>query len=64
MEYPSGYRHLAYLQELTMGVTVMRNMPGHRRESGVEGGSRVCGEKHNLLYRQCKAWVEGDDVDI
>ncbi|KAK4501179.1 hypothetical protein PRZ48_006985 [Zasmidium cellare] len=63
MEYPAGYRHLAYLQELTMGVKVMRDMPGHRRENGVEGGSKVCGEKHDQLYWQCKTWVEGGEVN-
>ncbi|KIW30158.1 uncharacterized protein PV07_05924 [Cladophialophora immunda] len=63
-DYPSGYRYLAYLQEVTMGVTVLRDMPGHRRESGVEGGSKDCGDKHDLLYWQCKAWVEGKDMEI
>lgn len=47
-----------------MGVKVLRDLPGHRREKDVEGGSRACGEKHDLLYWQCKAWVEGGDVDI
>ena len=64
MEYPCGYRYLAYCQEATMGVKILRDMPGHRREDGAEGGSKACGEKHNLLYWQCKAWVEGGDVDI
>ncbi|KAL2432103.1 Pea pathogenicity protein 2 [Exophiala dermatitidis] len=63
-EYPSGYRYLAYCQEESMGVKVLRDLPGHRREKDVEGGSRACGEKHDLLYWQCKAWVEGGDVDI
>ncbi|EXJ75951.1 pep2-like protein [Cladophialophora psammophila CBS 110553] len=64
MDYPSGYRYLAYLQEATMGVAVLRDMPGHRRENGVEGGSKDCGDKHDLLYWQCKAWVEGKDMEI
>ncbi|KIW72461.1 hypothetical protein PV04_00652 [Phialophora macrospora] len=63
-QYPSGYRYLAYCQEETMGVEVLKDMPGHRRENGVEGGSKACGEKHDLLYWQCKAWVEGGEVDI
>ncbi|KAF2499976.1 putative pathogenesis associated protein Pep2 [Lophium mytilinum] len=57
--YPSGYRYLAYCQELTMGVKVMLDMPGHRRE-----GDSVCGKKHDQLYWQCKQWVEGEKVDI
>lgn len=63
-QFSSGYRYLAYCQEKTMGVKVMRDMPGHRREKGVEGGSVVCGEKHDLLYWQAKKWVEGEEVDI
>jgi len=57
--YPSGYRYLAYLQEETMGVKVLLDMPGHRRE----GGS-ACGLKHDLLYWQAKQWVEGEDVEV
>ena len=63
-QFPSGYRYLAYCQEKTMGVHVMRDMPGHRRENGVEGGSKAAGEKHDLLYWQVKKWVEGENVDI
>jgi len=63
-EYPSGYRFLAYCQEKMMGVKVLLDMPGHRRENGVEGGNKACGEKHDLLYWQCKKWVEGGEVDI
>ncbi|KAK5678028.1 hypothetical protein LTR17_027673 [Elasticomyces elasticus] len=62
--YPSGYRHLAYLQEKTMGVKVARDMPGHRRENGAPGGSQACGDKHDLLYWQCKNWVEAQNIDI
>jgi hypothetical protein len=57
--YPSGYRYLAYCQEKTMGVKVMLDMPGHRRE-----GDNVNGKKHDLLYWQAKAWVEGEKVEI
>ncbi|OQV00412.1 hypothetical protein CLAIMM_05907 [Cladophialophora immunda] len=62
--YPSGYRHLAYCQEKTMGVRVLPDMPGHRREKGLPGGSLACGEKHDLLYWQCKQWLEGEDFEI
>jgi hypothetical protein len=62
--YPTGYRYLAYCQEKTMGVKVLLDMPGHRRENGAPGGSQVCGEKHDKLYMQCKAWLEGEDIDI
>ncbi|KAH6716418.1 pathogenesis associated protein Pep2 [Leptodontidium sp. 2 PMI_412] len=57
--FPSGYRYLAYCQEETMGVKVMLDMPGHRREPDTPSGA-----KHDLLYLQCKQWVEGDEVDI
>lgn len=56
-QYPPGYRHLAYLQESTMGVKVLLDLPGHRRE-----GSTVNGQKHDLLYVQARDWVEGKDV--
>jgi len=62
--FPSGYRYLAYCQEISMGVKVLRNMPGHNRENGVRGGSREAGEKHDLLYWQAKAWVEGEDISF
>lgn len=58
-KFPTGYRYLAYCQEKTMGVKVMLDMPGHRRE-----GDSVCGKKHDLLYWQTKAWVEGEAVEI
>ncbi|KAH8664489.1 hypothetical protein BX600DRAFT_413674 [Xylariales sp. PMI_506] len=57
--YPDGYKYLAYCQELTMGVTVLKDMPGHRRHAGTPNG-----DKHDLLYAQGKAWVEGEDVEI
>ena len=57
--FPVGYRYLAYCQEETMGVSVMRDMPGHRREAG-----NICGKKHDELYWLCKKWVEGEDVDV
>lgn len=63
-KFPTGYRYLAYCQEKTMGVKVLLDMPGHRRENGVAGGSKACGEKHDLLYWQCKDWLEGTEVEI
>lgn len=57
--YPEGYKCLAYCQELTMGVTVLRDMPGHRRHVGT-----VCGEKHDLLYRLSKDWLDGKTIDV
>jgi hypothetical protein len=63
-EYPSGYRYLAYCQEKTMGVKVMLDMPGHNRENGIEHGSKIGGEKHNLLYWQAKKWLEGEEFDV
>jgi hypothetical protein len=57
--YPQGYKCLAYCQEATMGVKVLMDMPGHRRE-----GSTTNGEKHNLLYALSKRWMEGGDIDI
>lgn len=57
--FPTGYRYLAYCQEETMGVRVMLDMPGHRREPDTASG-----KKHDQLYWQCKQWVEGEEVDI
>ena len=51
-QYPQGYKCLAYCQELTMGVTVLRDMPGHRRDVGT-----ACEDKHDLLYQQAKDWL-------
>lgn len=59
-EYPSGYRYLAYCQEATMGVKVIRDLPGHRREVG----STVNGDKHDALYRQIKQWMDGEDIEF
>ncbi|CAI7637437.1 unnamed protein product [Penicillium bialowiezense] len=57
--YPDGYKFLAYCQELTMGVTVAKDMPGHRRQVGT-----AAGEKHDLLYRQAKEWLDGKEIQI
>ncbi|KAJ5215658.1 uncharacterized protein N7498_002065 [Penicillium cinerascens] len=57
--YPEGYKCLAYCQELTMGVTVLKDMPGHRRHVGT-----VCGEKHDMLYRFAKDWLDGKSIDV
>lgn len=62
--YPSGYRYLAYCQEKVMGVRVLLDMPGHRREKGIPGGRLVCGEKHDLLYWQCKQWLDGELLSV
>ena len=66
MVFPSGYRYLAYCQESTMGekVKVIRDLPGHLREKGIPGGSKVAGDKHDLLYWQAKAWLDGEDMEI
>ena len=58
-KFPTGYKYLAYCQEVTMGVKVMLDMPGHRREN-----DNACGKKHDLLYWQYKDWVEEKDVEI
>ncbi|CAI6039166.1 unnamed protein product [Clonostachys chloroleuca] len=57
--FPPGYRYLAYCQEATMGVKVLLDMPGHRRNVGT-----INGEKHDELYMQCKSWVENKPVEI
>ncbi|KAF2148485.1 hypothetical protein K461DRAFT_329991 [Myriangium duriaei CBS 260.36] len=59
-EYPIGYRYLAYCQEKTMGVKVLRDLPGHRRESG----TTLNGEKHDVLYKQIKAWMDGENIQV
>jgi hypothetical protein len=42
-----------------MGVKVMMDMPGHRRE-----GDNPCEKKHDMLYWQCKKWIEGEEFEI
>jgi len=56
--YPTGYRYLAYCQEKTMGVKVLMDMPGHRREPDTPSG-----KKHDELYLVIKAWIEGEDLE-
>ena len=57
--YPDGYKFLAYCQEATMGVTVMKDMPGHRRHVGTANG-----DKHDTLYQQGKDWLDGKKLDV
>lgn len=57
--YPPGYRYLAYFQELTMGVKVLMNMPGHRRHTNTQNL-----EQHDMLYWQAKSWLEGKGLDV
>ncbi|CBF87308.1 hypothetical protein AN9274.2 [Aspergillus nidulans FGSC A4] len=57
--YPEGYKCLVYCQELTMGVKVLQDMPGHRRHAGT-----LSGEKHDLLYRLAKDWLDGKEIDV
>jgi len=57
--YPEGYKYLAYCQEATMGVEVLKDMPGHRRHEGTPSG-----DKHDLLYQLSKDWVEGKEIQI
>lgn len=62
--YPSGYRYLAYCQEKTMGVKVLLDMPGHRREHGAPDGSEAAAKKHDELYWYCKKWLDGEDITM
>ncbi|RFU80172.1 pathogenesis associated pep2 [Trichoderma arundinaceum] len=57
--YPPGYKYLAYCQELTMGVSVSKEMPGHRKHAGTAPG-----DKHDMLYRQAKGWLEGKNIEL
>jgi hypothetical protein len=57
-KYPPGYKYLAYWQEATMGVTVLRDLPGHRRHVGT-----VNLEQHDLLYWLAKEWLVGGQID-
>ena len=61
---PSGYRYLGYCQEITMGVSVLKDLPGHLREKGILGGSKVAGEKHDEMYWLAKQWLDGKDVTV
>jgi len=53
------HRYLAYCQEATMGVRVIRDLPGHRREN-----DSLNGRAHDKVYMQSKAWVEGESIDF
>ncbi|KAL2285580.1 hypothetical protein FJTKL_07611 [Diaporthe vaccinii] len=57
--YPDGYKVLAYGQEATMGVSVLKDMPGHRRHAGTPSG-----DKHDLLHSQARAWLKGGEIEI
>ncbi|PVH69069.1 PEP2-like protein [Cadophora sp. DSE1049] len=57
--FPVGYRYLSYCQEVTLGIKIILDMPGHRRENDNPNG-----KKHNLLYWQCKQWVDGEDIEV
>lgn len=57
---PVGYRYLAYCQEMLMGVDVIKDLPGHRR-----AGDKIAnGRKHDVLYKQIKSCMDGEDVDV
>lgn len=55
---PRGYRFLSYCQETVLGIQVMKDMPGHRIDA-----DNVNGQKHDLLYQQCKQWLYGENVE-
>ncbi|KAF2668551.1 PEP2-like protein [Microthyrium microscopicum] len=59
LTYPPSYKFLAYCQEATMEVKVLKDMPGHRRNTGTRNG-----EKHDLLYDMSRRWVEGEDIEV
>jgi hypothetical protein len=42
-----------------MGVTMLKDMPGHRRYVGT-----AYGEKHDLLYRFAKDWLDGNEIEV
>lgn len=58
-KFPVGYRYLGYCQEMKIGVKVIRDLPGHRRE--IDTANR---EKRDILYRQIKAWMDGEMIDV
>ncbi|KAH7025354.1 putative pathogenesis associated protein Pep2 [Macrophomina phaseolina] len=57
--FPAGYRCLAYCQEVVLGLDVLKDMPGHRREVGT-----VNGEKHDELYVLAKRWLDGEETTV
>jgi hypothetical protein len=57
--YSPGYRYLAYCQQVTMGIDISTELPGHNRGKGT-----VNGDKHDLLYWHAKEWLEGRDVSF
>jgi len=50
---------LAYCQEVIQGFDVIKDLPGHRIDA-----DSPTGKKHDLLYMQCKQWLDGDDVQV
>ncbi|KAG8625923.1 hypothetical protein KVT40_006324 [Elsinoe batatas] len=59
-QYPFGYRYLAYCEETVLGIKCVYDLPSHRREAG----TTINGEKHDMLYRQIKQWMDGENVEI
>ncbi|KAH8918176.1 putative pathogenesis associated protein Pep2 [Atractiella rhizophila] len=51
-KFPSGYKHLGYAQQVLGGHKVLLDLP--QRE----------GEAHEMLYKDCIAWLEGKDVEL
>lgn len=58
-KYPGGYKYLSYWQEITMGVRVLTDMPGHRRHIDT-----VNLEKYDELYWLAKRWMEGEHIKV
>lgn len=53
------YRYLSYCQEATLGIDIILDMPGHRREDDTPTG-----RAHDALYMKCKTWMEGGKIDF
>ncbi len=41
------------------GVSIMTDLPGHRRENDTPNG-----KAHEALYMKCKKWVDGGTITV
>ncbi|KAK3622941.1 hypothetical protein LTR56_021882 [Elasticomyces elasticus] len=59
-KHPYPYRHLSYCWETVMGKSLIKDLPGHRRD----GQETANGRAHDVLYAMCKSFLDGGNIAI